>query len=30
MLEKNSPINEVKNFGNLSMRENKSIQKINS
>ena len=29
MLEKNSPINEVKNFGNLSMRENKSIQKIN-
>ena len=29
MLEKNSPINEVKNFGNFSMGENKSIQKIN-
>ena len=29
MLEKNSPINEVKNFNNFSMEENKSIQKIN-
>ena len=29
MLEKNSPIHEVKNFGNFSMGENKSIQKIN-
>jgi len=29
MLEKNSPINEVKNFYNFSMRENKSNQKIN-
>ena len=29
MLEKNSPINEVKNYNNFSMGENKSIQKIN-
>ena len=29
MLEKNSPINETKNFNNFSMNENPSIQKIN-
>ena len=29
MLEKNSPINEVKSFDNFSMNENTSIQKIN-
>jgi len=29
MLEKNSPINEIKNFNNFSMREKASIQKIN-
>jgi sarcosine oxidase, subunit gamma len=29
MLEKNSPINEAKNYNNFSMGENKSIQKIN-
>ena len=29
MLEKNSPINEAKNFNNFSMSEKKSIQKIN-
>ena len=29
MLEKNSPINEAKNFNNFSMGENKSVQKIN-
>jgi sarcosine oxidase, subunit gamma len=29
MLEKNYPINEIKNFNNFSMEENKSIQKIN-
>ena len=29
MLEKNSPINEVINFNNFSVEENKSIQKIN-
>ena len=29
MLEKNSPINETKNFNNFSMGEKTSIQKIN-
>ena len=29
MLEKNSPINEAKNFNNFSMSEKKSVQKIN-
>ena len=29
MLEKNSPINESKSFSNFSMKEKKSIQKIN-
>ena len=29
MLEKNSPINEEKDFNNFSMKEKKSIQKIN-
>ena len=29
MLEKNSPINEVKSFDNFAIGENKSIQKIN-
>ena len=29
MLEKTSPINEVKNFNNFSMCEKKSVPKIN-
>ena len=29
MLEKNSPINEAKNFNNFSMEEKTSIPKIN-